>query len=106
MAKTATRKTTKQSGRSATRSPKVPLTARETQVVRLLSLGCSIYDAAAILHLASSTVDNFKTRAMVKFGVTKAALLTRAVIKARISPLNDSLTPAERRRLRLALHSR
>jgi DNA-binding CsgD family transcriptional regulator len=82
------------------RVPKEPLSEREIEVVRLLSLGCSIYDAAAILDLSSSTVDNYKAWAMKKLGVTKAALLTREAIKTGISSLNDRLTSAERRRLR------
>jgi DNA-binding NarL/FixJ family response regulator len=82
------------------RVPKVPLIEREIEVVRLLSLGCTVHEAAAILQLASSTVDNYKTSAMKKLGASKAALLTRAAIKAGISSLDDRLTSAERRRLR------
>jgi DNA-binding CsgD family transcriptional regulator len=82
------------------RIPKEPLSEREIEVARLISLGCSVYEAAAILQLASSTVDNYKTGAMKKLGTSKAVLLTRAVIKAGISSLNDRLTSAERRRLR------
>jgi len=79
---------------------KLSLKPREAQVARLLSLGCSIYEAAAILGLSSSTVDNYKTRVMAKLGVSKAATLTRAVILAGISELRDQLTPTEKRRLR------
>jgi DNA-binding CsgD family transcriptional regulator len=76
----------------------VHLTNREQEVVRLLSLGCSVVEAAAILKLAPSTVDNHKARAMAKLGTNKAALLTRLAIKMRISPLNDKLTLSEKRR--------
>jgi len=76
----------------------VHLTAREREVVRLLSLGCSVPQAAAILKLAPSTVDNHKTRAMGKLGTDKLALLTRLAIKHRISSMRDKLTLGEKRR--------
>jgi len=75
----------------------IRLTPRETQVVRLLSLGCTVREAAAILKLAPSTVDNHKLRAMTKLGTNKASLLTRLAIKQRITSLNDRLTSAEKR---------
>lgn len=74
------------------------LTKREREVVRLVSLGCSVKEAAAILKLAPSTVDNHRARAMAKLGTDKAALLTRIAIKKRVSTLNDRLTAAEKRR--------
>jgi DNA-binding CsgD family transcriptional regulator len=74
------------------------LTQREREVVRLVSLGCSVKEAAAILRLAPSTVDNHRSRAMTKLGTDKAALLTRLAIKKRISGLNDKLSLAEKRR--------
>lgn len=73
------------------------LTPRETQVVRLLSLGCSVKEAAAALKLAPSTVDNHKLRAMMKLKTNKLSLLTRLAIKQRISSMSDRLTPAEKR---------
>ncbi len=76
----------------------VELTTREKEVVRLVSLGCTLEEAAAILKLAPSTVDNHKTRAMSKLGTDKAALLTRIAIKRRVTSLTDKLTPAEKRR--------
>ena len=74
------------------------LTERERQVVRLVSLGCSIAEIGRILKIATNTVDNHKTRAMAKLGTDKAALVARLAIKQRISSLNDRLTPAEKRR--------
>ena len=74
------------------------LTERETQVVRLVSLGCTVEEAAAILKLAPNTVDNHKSRAMAKLATDKAALLTRIAIKKKITSLSDRLTPAEKRR--------
>jgi len=77
---------------------KVHLTPREKEVVRLISLGCTIKEAAAILRLAPSTVDNHKTRAMGKLGTDKTALVTRLAIKMRISSMKDKLSMAEKRR--------
>jgi len=74
------------------------LTKREQEVVRLVSLGCTVPEAAAILKLAPSTVDNHKSRAMAKLGTDKVALLTRVAIKTRVSSLNDKLTTTEKRR--------
>ena len=76
----------------------IQLTKREEQVVRLVSLGCTVPEAAAILHLAPSTVDNHKSRAMAKLGTDKVALLTRVALKRRITTLRDRLTAAEKRR--------
>lgn len=76
----------------------IRLTPRETQVVRLLSLGCTVKEAAAVLKLAPSTVDNHKLRAMTKMGVNKLALLTRLAIKEKVSLLDDKLTALEKRR--------
>ena len=81
------------------RVSKGPLTPREVQVARLLSLGCSAGDVAAILGISSHTADNFRSRIMRKLRTTKAAMLTRAVIRLRISSLNDQLTVAEKRRM-------
>ncbi len=74
------------------------ITDREKEVVRLLSLGCTVIEAAAILRLSPSTVDNHKTRAMAKLGTDKAALLTRIAIKKRFTSMKDKLTLVEKRR--------
>jgi DNA-binding CsgD family transcriptional regulator len=68
--------------------------------VRLLSLGCSVHETAAILRVAPSTIDNHRGRAMKKLGTSKAALLTRVAILTGISSLKDRLTAVEKRRLR------
>jgi DNA-binding CsgD family transcriptional regulator len=68
-----------------------------------VSLGCSVDEVARILQVAAPTVDNTKAHVMTKLGVTKAATLTRAVIKAKISSLSDELTAAEKRRMRRGL---
>lgn len=74
------------------------LTPRETEIVRLASLGCTVQESAKILKLAKSTVDNHKARAMAKLGTDKAALLTRLAIKLKVSSMADKLTPAEQRK--------
>jgi len=74
------------------------LTQRETEVVRLISLGCTVKEAAAILRLAPSTVDNHKSRAMKKLGTDKLALVSRLALKNGISSMKDKLTAMEKRR--------
>ena len=74
------------------------LTKREREVIRLVSLGCTVKEAAAVLKLAPHTVDNHKARAMAKLGTDKAALVTRIAIRKRITTLRDRLTLAEKRR--------
>jgi len=74
------------------------LTERETQVVRLVSLGCNIEEIGRILKIAANTVDNHKARAMAKLGTDKAALLTRIALERRITSMKDRLTAAEKRR--------
>ena len=74
------------------------LTPRQREVVRLVSLGCTMDEAAAILKLSPSTVDNHRARAMKILGADKAAIVTRLAIKHRISPLTDQLTAAEKRK--------
>ncbi len=76
----------------------VYLTEREREVVRLVSLGCTVKEAAKILKVAPSTVDNHKSRAMAKLGTDKVALLTRLAIKMRITSMKDTLTIVEKRR--------
>jgi DNA-binding CsgD family transcriptional regulator len=74
------------------------LTKRHREVTRLLSLGCTVNEAAKILRISPSTVDNHKTTAMRRLGTDKLALLTRLALKLRITTLKDKLTPAEKRR--------
>jgi DNA-binding NarL/FixJ family response regulator len=76
----------------------VPLTERQTEVVRLLSLGCTVKEAAKVLKLSPSTVGNYKSAAMARLGTDKVALLTRLAIKTRITSLSDKLTTAEKRK--------
>lgn len=74
------------------------LSEREREVVRLISLGCTVDEAAKILGLSPNTVDNHKARAMSKLGTDKTALLTRLALKHKISTLADKLKPAEKRK--------
>lgn len=76
----------------------VNLTEREREVVRLVSLGCTLTEAAKVLKLSPSTVDNHKTRAMAKLGTDKLALLTRIALKLKITSMSDKLTTLEKRR--------
>ena len=101
--KTARRKSTKPRPRGKTiavkvaRPGKIHLTPREEQLLRLVSLGCSIKEIAAILDVVPSTADNHKARLMGKLGVNKAALVTRLAIQYGVSPMSDRLTPSEQR---------
>jgi DNA-binding NarL/FixJ family response regulator len=76
---------------------RVQLTQRHREVVRLLSLGCTVKEAAKILKISPSTVDNHKTAAMSRLGTDKLALLTRLAIKLRVTKLSDKLSPREKR---------
>jgi DNA-binding CsgD family transcriptional regulator len=76
----------------------LPLTPRQTEVVRLVSLGCTNEEAANILGLAVSTVDNHKAAAMRMLGTDKATLLTRIAIKNKITKLDETLTASEKRK--------
>lgn len=76
-----------------------PLTPMQRKVVRLCALGCSVKEAALILGLSPSTVDNHKTRAMKSIRVTNIARLARYAIREGISALDDELTLEEHARL-------
>ncbi len=75
------------------------LTPRHRQVVRLISLGCSLTDIAAILDLEPTTIDNHKQAAMRTLGVGKSTLVTRVAIKHHLSPIKDELTRSEKRKI-------
>lgn len=79
-------------------SKKHKFTPREVKVVRLVSLGCTIPQAGAILGISPSTVDNHKVRAMGKLGADKVAVLTRLGLKLGVTSMSDKLTPVERHR--------
>jgi DNA-binding CsgD family transcriptional regulator len=98
--KTAARKKAKKAPKAKKAKPaaEVHLTPREEEIFRLLSLGCSVKEAAAILDVAPSTADNHKARLMAKLGTDKAALLTRLALKMGASSMRDKLSAAEKRR--------
>lgn len=73
------------------------LTARQQEILRLVSLGCDSGEIAEILDVAPSTVNNHRTNLMNVLGVNKAAVLTRLAIKHNISPINDKLSAKEKR---------
>ena len=74
------------------------LTPRLVEVVRLLSLGCSVKEAAKCLGLAPSTVDNHKSRAMTILGTDKVVLLARLAMWHGITTPDEQLTTAEKRK--------
>ncbi len=74
------------------------LTVRQREVARLVSLGCTVDEIAAILGISPNTAANHRDRVMKALGTERAAVLTRVVIKHRISSVNDRLTRAEKRK--------
>ena len=74
------------------------LSDRQKQVIRLLTLGCTLNETAKILGLTPSAVIDRKTRAMQELGVDKVALLTRVALQQRITSMTDELTAAEKRK--------
>lgn len=74
------------------------LSPRLKEVVRLVSLGCTNEESAAILGISPATVDNHKTRAMRALGTDKAVLLTRLALKHRFTTMKDELTRTEKRK--------
>lgn len=74
------------------------LTPRQVEIVRLLSLGCTVKETAKLLGLAPSTVDNHKSRAMEILGTDKVVLLARLAMWYGITTPEETLTPAEKRK--------
>ena len=72
------------------------LSDREKQVVRLITLGCTLNETARILSLTPRAAKTCKERAMQELGVNKVALLTRVALQKRITSMTDQLTPAEK----------
>jgi DNA-binding NarL/FixJ family response regulator len=63
--------------------PERLLTARQRQVLELLADGCTMKEAAAILHVTARTVAFHKYRIMREFGVKTNAQLMRFAMKER-----------------------
>jgi len=74
------------------------LTPRQTEIVRLLSLGCTVKETAKLLGLSPSTVDNHKSRAMTILGTDKMVLVARLAMWYGITTPEETLTPAEKRK--------
>lgn len=74
------------------------LTPRERQVIRLVSLGCTIEETAKILGLAKNTAAGHEAHAMNTLGTHKAALLTRMALKLEVTSMTDRLTPTEKKK--------
>ena len=72
------------------------LSDRQKQVIRLLTLGCTLNETARILSLTPRAAKTCKERAMQELGVDKVALLTRVALQQRITSMTDELTPAEK----------
>lgn len=62
------------------RSPAVPLSAREQQIVRLVALGRSSKEIAAELKISPKTVDNHRLRIRRKLQAGDIAALTRLAL--------------------------
>jgi len=74
------------------------LTRRQVEIIRLLSLGCTVKETAKLLGLSPSTVDNHKSRAMWILGTDKMVLVARLAIYYGITSADETLTPAEKRK--------
>jgi DNA-binding NarL/FixJ family response regulator len=64
--------------------PERVLTARQRQVLGLLAEGCTMKEAAAILHVTARTVAFHKYRIMREFGVKTNTQLLRFAMKERV----------------------
>lgn len=73
----------------------VSLSGMERKVTRLVTLGCTGPEVAAILDRSLHTVINHKNRAMAKLGVHNAAALTRHALALGVTTLADALTAEE-----------
>ena len=60
------------------------LSAREFEVMRMLSQGMSLTDIAERLHLSPKTVTTYRARVLEKLGLRHNADITRYVLKHRI----------------------
>ena len=74
------------------------LTKRHREIVRLVSLGCTMNEIADILDVSPNTVDNHRLTAMKRLGVDRATILTRVAIKYGISSMRDELSRTECRK--------
>ena len=63
------------------------LTAREREVLQLLAEGRSIKQAAALLHVSTSTIETHRRNIMEKLDIHSVAELTKYAIREGLTPL-------------------
>ena len=73
------------------------LASPQTEIVRLLCLGCTNKEVGAILDIALSKVEIHKANAMEALGINDATLLAGHATKHHITKQNDRLTIREKR---------
>lgn len=78
----------------------IQLASPQTEIIRLLCLGCTNVEVGTILDLATSKVELHKTAAMEALGTNDAALLKDLATKHRITKQDDRLTNREMRLIR------
>ena len=61
------------------------LSAREFEVMRMLSQGLSLTEIAECLHLSPKTVSTYRARVLEKLGLRHNADITRYVLKHKIA---------------------
>jgi two-component system, NarL family, response regulator NreC len=54
-----------------------PLTARQTEVIKMVALGLNAGEIADVLGIGQQTVKNIKNRAYERLGMNKATEVTR-----------------------------
>ena len=75
----------------------IQLKPPQTEIVRLISLGCTSKEVGTILNLAKSNVEFHKAAAMQALGTTKDTQLEDIAVKHHIIKQNDRLTTREKR---------
>lgn len=75
----------------------IRLVSPQTEIIRLLCLGCTNKEVGAILDIPPSKVEIHKTAAMEALGTNNAALLSDLAAKHFITKQDDRLTNREKR---------
>ena len=73
------------------------LISPQTEIIRLLCLGCTNREVGAILDIAPSKVEIHKAAAMEALGTNNAVLLRGFATKHHITMQDDRLTNREKR---------
>jgi len=73
------------------------LTPVQARIVRLVALGCTDHQIAAVVCRSVRSVRRHEARAMKKARVTDRAALARWALDQGLSHPNDRLSPTERR---------